>query len=152
MPGEQTNCIVCGLAGDPGTIAEGAISICTFLSSACTGVCPTAAPLQEQIQDKTFAVSLIAAGKAQTALFKPLPPDLPSSLSLLLPVGASCPRKRERKGEGSQRTSLGNETALLACLSLSWVLLPTPCLGSQSHSLPLRVTVHVFCCPASGYG
>lgn len=51
-----------------------------FLSaSTCTRVHPKAAPLQEQMQDKAFALSPVAAGRAQTAPFQPVPPVLPSS-------------------------------------------------------------------------
>lgn len=122
------------------------------LSSACRGVCPTAAPLQEQMQAKAFALSPITAGQAWTALFKPLPPDLPSSPALAPACWGLLPWEKGVKGEGSQRTSSGNERTLLACLSRSGALLPFPAWAVNSHSLPLKVTVHVFFYPASGYG
>lgn len=106
-----------------------------FLPSACKGVCPTAAPLQEQMQDKAFAQSPIAAGKVQTALFKPLPPDLPSSPVLAPACWGLLPQEKgeERRGVTKDISREQDNPASV----------PQPELSSPSHPMPGQsVVIH----------
>lgn len=135
MSGEQTNSHgLCGLPEDAGTTAEvlSGILVCTWglffppqRALECTQKQP---PFKSRCKTRLLLCPQSPLGELRQPRFSPCL----RYCRLPLPSGASCPGKRERKGERSQRTSPGNnKTTLRACLCLSGALLPVPRRGGH---------------------
>lgn len=157
MSGEQINyrCL-CGLPEDPGTMAEvlSGILICMwghfFPLQRARGCARKQPPLRG---DARRGFCSLPDGHRESA---DSPISAPASGSAVFPCPSSCLPAPLAPGKGREEEK-GHKGHLQGTTRQPWerasawaeLSFPSHAGAVAGHSLPLTVTVHVFCCPAS---